>query len=292
MGPFGPFPLPEFAAYVPVDYFAPVVQFYMQNRGPFSVFVHPNSGYERNDHGEWGLWMGETYQLDLSDFEFSPQLPPLYNTSCRDEPSKFPFPTGEPALIASNSHVRILSMQSAEKSYPVVFSFSNSETKVSFSAIEKNQQTWYRDINPNTYTICANDNMFCHSQTVLENEFYTLVALGNDILFIHDNNSVADTESMIRFVNLLPDSVISVYMDGVNIISWLKFKEVSDYYFPSANAQHLFEFKDYKGALIVTEPYYTNAGSVETVWIFPIPSAENSQVSALLSFDFPHDSPL
>lgn len=28
----------------------------MQNRGNFDVFVHPNSGWEHEDHAKWAFW--------------------------------------------------------------------------------------------------------------------------------------------------------------------------------------------------------------------------------------------
>ncbi len=46
--------------------------------------------------------------LDLSDLEFEPVLPPLYNTSCRDHPPQFPIPQGPAPQPAPNTvHVRL-----------------------------------------------------------------------------------------------------------------------------------------------------------------------------------------
>ena len=72
--PFGPFVAPQWAAFVPYEMYGAqlaietyihgrygtVVPWVMQNRGNFDVFVHPNTGFEREDHHDWGMWYGNT----------------------------------------------------------------------------------------------------------------------------------------------------------------------------------------------------------------------------------------
>eukprot|EP01111_Echinosteliopsis_oligospora_P012036 TRINITY_DN4090_c0_g1_i1.p1 TRINITY_DN4090_c0_g1~~TRINITY_DN4090_c0_g1_i1.p1 ORF type:complete len:185 (+),score=38.23 TRINITY_DN4090_c0_g1_i1:58-612(+) len=72
--PYGPFVAPEWAAFIPLEDFQRVVPWVMQNRGNFDVFVHPNSGFEREDHHDWSFWAGTPWFLDLSDPEFAEQL--------------------------------------------------------------------------------------------------------------------------------------------------------------------------------------------------------------------------
>eukprot|EP01129_Flabellula_baltica_P012077 TRINITY_DN539_c0_g1_i4.p2 TRINITY_DN539_c0_g1~~TRINITY_DN539_c0_g1_i4.p2 ORF type:complete len:162 (+),score=31.62 TRINITY_DN539_c0_g1_i4:58-543(+) len=68
-GPAGPFPTAQWAVYfLPEDY-AEFVAWFQQNRGDWDIFVHPNSGYELEDHRDWGLWGGREWPLDTSIFQ-------------------------------------------------------------------------------------------------------------------------------------------------------------------------------------------------------------------------------
>ena len=40
----------------------------IQHRGQFSMIVHPNTGFEYEDHGIWAAWIGEAQPLDMSIF--------------------------------------------------------------------------------------------------------------------------------------------------------------------------------------------------------------------------------
>jgi len=82
LGPFGPFVAPEWAAFVPLEDLKLVAPWIMQNRGNFDCFIHPNSGFEREDHKEWGLWLGTPWKLDLSDPEFTEQLKKNVDCDC------------------------------------------------------------------------------------------------------------------------------------------------------------------------------------------------------------------
>ena len=54
--------------FVPVPHYALVVPWFMQHRGQFSVLIHPNTGFEYEDHSIWASWIGQPIPLDLSIF--------------------------------------------------------------------------------------------------------------------------------------------------------------------------------------------------------------------------------
>lgn len=74
---YGPFPVPQWAVFFHPDLFTPISMWAMQNRGLFDILIHPNSGYEFEDHALWPVWGGNKWFLDFSDPEFKPKLPPL-----------------------------------------------------------------------------------------------------------------------------------------------------------------------------------------------------------------------
>ena len=41
----------------------------MTNLGNLSVLLHPNTGYEYEDHSIWAMWAGQPWPLDMSIFE-------------------------------------------------------------------------------------------------------------------------------------------------------------------------------------------------------------------------------
>ncbi len=49
--------------------FAALVPWLMQNRRGLTVFLHPNTGRDLEDHRDWPIWMGELLPLDLAIFE-------------------------------------------------------------------------------------------------------------------------------------------------------------------------------------------------------------------------------
>eukprot|EP01099_Mayorella_cantabrigiensis_P003228 TRINITY_DN24_c0_g1_i4.p1 TRINITY_DN24_c0_g1~~TRINITY_DN24_c0_g1_i4.p1 ORF type:complete len:229 (-),score=39.81 TRINITY_DN24_c0_g1_i4:201-887(-) len=65
----GPWPSGEWAMFVPVSYYAQTVPWFTQHYGEFSLFVHPNSGCEWEDHATWGLWGGEPWLLNTGIFK-------------------------------------------------------------------------------------------------------------------------------------------------------------------------------------------------------------------------------
>lgn len=62
----GPFVAGEWSMFVPHPYKTMVVEWLTQNRGEFSLLVHPNSGWEFDDHTIWAQWTGETWPLNTS----------------------------------------------------------------------------------------------------------------------------------------------------------------------------------------------------------------------------------
>jgi aromatic ring-cleaving dioxygenase len=60
-----PFPVPNWAAYVPLERFADTVPWIMQNRGVYDILVHPNSGCMLNDPRNWAVWGGSKWELML-----------------------------------------------------------------------------------------------------------------------------------------------------------------------------------------------------------------------------------
>ncbi|CAF0965225.1 unnamed protein product [Rotaria sordida] len=65
----GPFVSGEWSIFLPLGYYAVVTPWLLQNRGNLSMLLHPNSGYEYEDHSIWAMWAGEPWPLDMSIFE-------------------------------------------------------------------------------------------------------------------------------------------------------------------------------------------------------------------------------
>jgi aromatic ring-cleaving dioxygenase len=74
---YGPFPTPQWAAFFRPALFQDISLWAMQHRGVFDILIHPNSGYEFEDHALWPVWGGQKHFLDFSDPEFTPKLLPL-----------------------------------------------------------------------------------------------------------------------------------------------------------------------------------------------------------------------
>jgi DOPA 4,5-dioxygenase len=41
----------------------------MQNRRGLTIFLHPNTGNNLEDHRDWPIWMGEIPELKLAMFD-------------------------------------------------------------------------------------------------------------------------------------------------------------------------------------------------------------------------------
>ena len=58
MEPYGPFPTAQWAVFVLPEDIGAMASWMMQHRKTYSIFVHPNSGCEIEDHSDWPLWGG------------------------------------------------------------------------------------------------------------------------------------------------------------------------------------------------------------------------------------------
>ena len=64
--PVGPHPMWSYQiAFAPAA-FAEIVPWLALNRGALDVFVHPNTGDARADHSGHVMFLGKSYELDLS----------------------------------------------------------------------------------------------------------------------------------------------------------------------------------------------------------------------------------
>jgi hypothetical protein len=69
-GPYsgtGPFDLPNFSFFIPAtgELLNQAVQWWTQNKGPYSILVHPNSGCQDWDHGTWPMRAGPETTLNV-----------------------------------------------------------------------------------------------------------------------------------------------------------------------------------------------------------------------------------
>lgn len=100
----GPFPIGEWSMFVPVHYYSRVVPWFVQHRGEFNLLVHPNTGCEYEDHGDWAQWTGEKWNLDFSIFKpweqtesFNQTLGTVENPACL--PSQGVCADGDPTAL-------------------------------------------------------------------------------------------------------------------------------------------------------------------------------------------------
>ena len=63
--PVGPHPEPMYQVAFATDQFAPIVQWLMFNRRGLTVFVHPETGRDLEDHRDRALWIGRKLALNL-----------------------------------------------------------------------------------------------------------------------------------------------------------------------------------------------------------------------------------
>jgi aromatic ring-cleaving dioxygenase len=69
----GPFPVGEWSIFIPVPYYSLVVPWLLQHRGAYSMVIHPNTGFEYEDHSIWASWSGIPQPLDMSIFQENTQ---------------------------------------------------------------------------------------------------------------------------------------------------------------------------------------------------------------------------
>ena len=61
----GPHPTPMFQVNFATPLFAEIVPWLMLNRGGLDVLVHPETGDDVADHGDYALWLGRTLPIDF-----------------------------------------------------------------------------------------------------------------------------------------------------------------------------------------------------------------------------------
>ena len=68
----GPFPSGEWSMFVPVSYVDAVLFWFTQHYKEVpsgSLLLHPNTGYEYEDHSIWALWAGDAWTINMDIFE-------------------------------------------------------------------------------------------------------------------------------------------------------------------------------------------------------------------------------
>ena len=66
--PVGPHPMFSYQVTVRNDQFTPVVSWLTLNHGDLTVFIHPNTGQDLEDHRDRAVWIGKSMPLVLSLF--------------------------------------------------------------------------------------------------------------------------------------------------------------------------------------------------------------------------------
>lgn len=64
--PVGPHPRWSYQIAIAPAQFAEVVGWLALNHGALDVFVHPNTDNELRDHRDSAIWIGRSYELDLT----------------------------------------------------------------------------------------------------------------------------------------------------------------------------------------------------------------------------------
>ncbi len=66
--PVGPHPTGSYQIAFPATLFSRIVPWLALNRAGLTVFVHPNTGQDLEDHRDRAIWLGTTRDLNLSIF--------------------------------------------------------------------------------------------------------------------------------------------------------------------------------------------------------------------------------
>jgi len=66
--PVGPHPMFSYQVTVRNDQFASVIAWLTLNHGDLTVFIHPNTGQDLEDHRDRAVWIGRSMPLVLSLF--------------------------------------------------------------------------------------------------------------------------------------------------------------------------------------------------------------------------------
>ncbi|KAJ6649058.1 DOPA 4,5-dioxygenase [Pseudolycoriella hygida] len=85
MQPVGPHPIGSFETWVPVEYFSKAYEWFLQNRGPLSIFIHPLTKQELVDHTKRIVFMGSSYTLNTASLrELIPNFTSQYPNQSND----------------------------------------------------------------------------------------------------------------------------------------------------------------------------------------------------------------
>jgi DOPA 4,5-dioxygenase len=66
--PVGPHPRFSYQVALKNEQFLPVMSWLTLNRGQLTVFIHPNTGHDLEDHRDRAIWMGQQVPLVLDIF--------------------------------------------------------------------------------------------------------------------------------------------------------------------------------------------------------------------------------
>ena len=66
--PVGPHPRFSYPVAFRNDQLAPLLSWLTLNRGDLTVFIHPNTGHDLEDHRDRAIWMGQQVPLVLDIF--------------------------------------------------------------------------------------------------------------------------------------------------------------------------------------------------------------------------------
>ncbi|CAF1287283.1 unnamed protein product [Adineta steineri] len=89
----GPFVSGEWSIFVPLGDYPLITPWLTQNRGNLSLLLHPNTGYEYEDHDIWALWAGQRWPLDMSIFDKETQT---------NEFGHYPGDSDNPVCLSKN----------------------------------------------------------------------------------------------------------------------------------------------------------------------------------------------
>ncbi|MBV8406832.1 MAG: DOPA 4,5-dioxygenase family protein [Alphaproteobacteria bacterium] len=66
--PVGPHPRFSYQVHFRNEQLAPLISWLTLNRGALTVFVHPNTGQDLEDHRDRAVWLGDSVPLNLGIF--------------------------------------------------------------------------------------------------------------------------------------------------------------------------------------------------------------------------------
>jgi aromatic ring-cleaving dioxygenase len=66
--PVGPHPMFSYQVHFKNEQFAPLISWLTVNHGDLTVFIHPNTGQDLEDHRDRALWIGKSVPLVLKVF--------------------------------------------------------------------------------------------------------------------------------------------------------------------------------------------------------------------------------